>query len=120
MEKELIKLMFPEGLLDYFEVKRWEKGASAYVFYLDEMNIVPEGFKKTDLESKGFYNEESMNDFPLRGNKCVLKLRRRKWIEKSSGNIVNRDWSIVSKGTRITEEFSIFLKELNRYYTSKL
>lgn len=112
--------MFPEGLLDYFEVKRWEKRGSEYLFYLDEMNIAPRELKKEDLESKGFYNEESMNDFPLRGNKCVLKLRRRKWVEKTSGTIVNRDWSIVAKGTRITEEFATFLKELNRYYTSKL
>ena len=119
MEKELIKLIFPEGLLDFFKVVQWEKKESEYVFYLDEMNIVPSGFKKESLTSKGFYNEESINDFPLRGNKCILKLRRRKWIEKASGKIVNRDWSIVANGTRITEEFAFFLKELNRYYTSK-
>ena len=111
--------MFPEGLLDFFKVVRWEKRELEYVFYLDEMNIVPAEFKKEELASKGFYNEESMNDFPLRGNKITLKLRRRKWIDKGSGKIVNRDWSIVANGTRITEEFAFFLKALNRYYTSK-
>ena len=115
-----MQLMVPEGLLDYFQVVRLEKGISGYEFYFDEMNIALGQYKKEDLSSKGFYNEESMNDFPLRGNKCVLKLRRRKWIEKSSGKIVNRDWSIVAKGMRITEEFATFLKELYRYYTRKL
>lgn len=114
MEKDLVQLLFPAGLLDYFEVVNVEKNQKEYVFHLDEQNIKPSGYNASDLESKGFYNQESMNDFPLRGKRCILKIRRRKWIDKSSGKIVNRDWSIVAKGTRITSEFASFLKGLNR------
>ncbi len=120
MEKELIELLFPEGLLDFFSVKRLEKKENSYVFYLDEKNIKPAIHSEKELESKGFYNEESMTDFPLRGKRCILKLRRRKWIDKKSKKIINRDWSLVANGTRITSEFAAFLKELNRYNTSKL
>lgn len=114
MEQELIELLFPDGLLDYFTVVKVDKRKEEYVFHLDEKNIKPKGFKTKDLESKGYYNQESMSDFPIRGKRCVLKLRRRKWIESSTGKIVSRNWAIVAKGTRITEEFASFLKELNR------
>lgn len=114
MEKEIISLLFPEGLLDFFEVQKVETKSTEYIFYLDEKNIVPSGYEASSLESKGFYDEESMTDFPLRGKRCTLKLRRRKWIEKSSKQVVKRNWSLVAKGTRTTEEFAAFLKELNR------
>jgi len=120
VEKQLAALLFPEGLLDYFEVVSLDQSSGAYIFYLDEKNIVPEGYKQKDLESKGFYQVESVTDFPLRGRACKLRFRRRKWITKTDGKIIHRDWSIVAKGTRTTNEFAAFLKELNRYHSIKL
>lgn len=114
MQEELISLLFPAGLLDYFEVKSFDQSSGHYVFYLDEKNIVPKDYQKEDLESKGYYNEEKISDFPLRGKRCTLQLRRRKWLSKGDGKIVHRDWNLVAKGTRTTVEFASFLKELNR------
>jgi len=114
VEKELASILFPEGLLDYFELISIDKRTDHYIFHLDEKNIAPEGYLFQDLESKGFYNEESLTDFPIRGNRCTLKLRRRKWLHHPDGNLVRRNWSILAKGTRITAEFASFLKELHR------
>jgi len=114
VEKQLISLLFPAGLLDYFEVVSLDQSNEEFVFYLDEKQICPEGYHKKDLESKGFYDLESITDFPLRGRRCKLRLRRRKWISKLDGKIIHRDWNLVAQGTRTTTEFATFLKELNR------
>jgi len=114
MEKELLQIFFPSGLLEYFEFSTYEKGTSKYIFYLDELNIAPEGYKSEEIESKGFYNQETINDFPIRGKRCIYKIRRRKWVVKKTQKIIKRDWNIIAKGTRMTNEFATFLKGINR------
>ncbi|MEM9544374.1 MAG: transposase [Bacteroidota bacterium] len=117
MDKALLQLFFPQGLLDYFELTNYEQREDQYIFYLEEKNLPPKGYRKEDLESKGFYNEESVRDFPLRGRPCVLKIKRRKWLHKLDQKIVKRDWNIVAKGTRMSSEFASFLKEPFGYHT---
>ncbi len=112
--KELLSVFFPEGLLDYFEVTAYELKEGRYIFELREKNIPPENYRKEDIESKGFYQGGRITDFPVRGKRCEYKVYRRKWLVKQTGNIIHRDWNIVSKGTRITEEFADFLKGFNR------
>ncbi len=118
MDNELLQMFFPEGLLDYFKVMNWEHKANEYIFYLEEKNLAPTGYSKEEIESKGFYEEEKVNDFPLRGKQCLYRIRRRKWVIKDNGKIIQRDWDLLANGTRMTKEFAIFLKELNRYYTN--
>jgi len=114
MEKELLQIFFPSGLLEYFEVVSYKKRTNEYIFYIDEVNIAPEGYSSEEIESKGFYNQETIKDFPIRGKRCIYKLRRRKWIVKKSHKIIMRDWNIITKGTRMTNEFATFLKGINR------
>lgn len=118
-EQELIGLMLPDGILDYFTITQAEKQPESYTIYLEEKNIVPEAFKSNKLESKGFYEPITIQDFPLRGKACYLKVKRRRWLNLDTGIIVFRDWNMVAKGTRMTVEFATFLKELNRHYSSK-
>jgi len=54
----------------------------------------------------------TIQDFPLRGKACFLKVKRRRWLNEDTGEIVMRDWDIVAKGTRMTRDFAIFLKGL--------
>ncbi len=44
-----------------------------------------------------------------------LHIKRRRWTEKQTNLIVQRDWNLVSKGSRMTEEFAAFLKEISRF-----
>jgi hypothetical protein len=114
LETSLLSLILPEGLSDYFELVKAEKNDNTYYFYLTERNLPPEEYKLDKLESKGFYEEETIRDFPLRGKACFLKVKRRKWLHISTGKIVNRNWHLVAQGTRLTQEFAIFLKGLVR------
>ena len=114
MNKDILSIFFPSGVLNYFEVSDYTVHAEEYSFLLKELNIAPRGYLKEDIESKGFYEGGQITDFPIRGKKCKYKVRRRKWMVKETGKVITRDWDIVAKGTRTTEEFAFFLKELNR------
>lgn len=118
-EQELIGLMLPEGILEYFTITNAVKEPESYTICLEEKNIVPEQYKSNKLQSKGFYEPITIQDFPLRGKACYLKVKRRRWLNLDTGVIVFRNWDMVANGTRMTVEFATFLKELNRYHTGK-
>lgn len=113
-EQELYSLLLPEGLLEYFIVTKAEKKPEVYILHIEEKNIPPDKYSNDKIISKGFYEPISIQDFPLRGKACYLKVKRRRWINKDTGEIIIRDWDIVAKGTRMTSEFAAFLKAINR------
>jgi len=110
----LLSLFFPEGMLEYFEITEYKKSPKNIDFYLSEKKIIPTEYKDKKLTSKGFYEEKIVEDFPLRGLQVRLHVKRRRWVEGESQNIVSRDWNLVAKGTRKTKEFASFLKGLLR------
>lgn len=112
--QNILSAFFPDGLLDYFDIESYELTEQGYIFDLKEKNIVPSGYSNERIESKGFYQGGSITDFPLRGKRCKYRVKRRKWLVKESGKIIQRDWNIIAKGTRITKEFATFLKGLDR------
>ena len=65
--------------------------------------------------SHGFHKQTTIQDFPIRGKQVYLHIKRRRWLEKSTQTVLQRDWDIVAQGTRMTNEFSAFLKALSRY-----
>lgn len=109
-EISLLQLLLPKELLEYFDLISHEFKDKQHFLFLEEKNIHPEQFKEEKLTSKGFYDEVTIQDFPLRGKPCYLKVKRRKWIIEDTGKIVSRDWQMVANGTRMTEEFALFLK----------
>jgi hypothetical protein len=44
-----------------------------------------------------------------------LHIRRRRWQEQSTGDIVVRGFDISHEGSRLSKEFAAFLKEAHRY-----
>jgi len=115
----LLELILPEGILEYFEVSDFMKEEGCFRIYLVEKNVHPKEFVSENLVSKGFYEEITIQDFPIRGQKSYLHIKRRKWLDKKTGAIVSRNWDIVAKGTRMTQEFANFLKAILRYEASK-
>lgn len=113
-QKEIFSLLLPEGLLEYFEVIHAEKRPDFYAIHIEEKNLPPEQYKDNKLVSKGFYEPVTIQDFPLRGKACYLMVKRRRWTNLDTGDIVVRDWDLVAKGTRMTAEFAAFLKAINR------
>lgn len=120
MDTTLLSLILPEGLSDYFEFDKVETVNGSYYIYLIEKNIHPEEFAGDHLLSKGFFDEVSVRDFPLRGKPCYLKLKRRKWLNTGTGKIVSRDWDVVAEGTKMTQEFAFFFEILFGFKPNKL
>lgn len=106
----LISLLLPEGILEYFDLTHVEKDSRGLNIYLEEKNISPANYQQHELQSKGFLPEARIQDFPIRGQKVALCVKRRRWTVLSTGKIITRDWDLVIKGTRMTTEFGLFLK----------
>ena len=104
--------LLPEGTLDYFNISDVKESNTEIVIYLEEKNEVPQEYSGSKVESKGFYDPIVVQDFPIRGKKVFLNIRRRRWILKDNGCYISRNWKLVAQGSRMTHEFASFLKEL--------
>jgi hypothetical protein len=110
--RQLIELLLPAGILDYFELTNTAKDLKGISIFLEEKNIIPEEYKGQLLHSKGFLPEIEVQDFPIRGQKVALCIKRRRWEVQSTGEIVSRNWTLVRSGARMTTEFGLFLKRI--------
>ena len=53
------------------------------------------------VESKGFYEPVVVQDFPIRGKKLFLHVRRRRWVVKDENRYVSRDWKLTVSYTHL-------------------
>ncbi len=109
---DLLKTFLPEGILDYFEITGLEKKGEQLTIDLEEKNILPSGYDNQPFHSKGFTPAVCIEDFPIRGNKVLLRVKRRRWEHQQTGEIICRDWKMVHKGTKMTADFAAFLKQI--------
>lgn len=112
---ELLKLVLPPVLIDHFDLVRSQSSDGQLHLYFEEKASQPIEFSSMPLVSKGFYEEITVQDFPLRGQFVYLHIKRRRWTNKDDGSIVKRNWQLVASGTRYTQDFAAFLKEFDRY-----
>ena len=119
-DTELLKFLLPEFLIEHFEAVKFEEIDKILHLSFEEKNTIPKEFSSLTLQSKGFLPEITVDDFPLRGRTVKLHIKRRRWKEVKSGNIVQRDWNLIAKGTRMTTEFAEFLKKISRYQSPSL
>ncbi len=110
--RELIRLLLPEELFDYFTVISIKVEDKAVHVYLDEIDNKPEAYLNEKLTSKGFHAEVVIQDFPIRKKAVFLHVRRRKWLVEATGELVSKSWNLTAEGTRYTKSFADFLKGL--------
>lgn len=110
--RELIRLLLPEELFDYFDVINLIVEDRIVHVYLDEIDNKPEIYSKAKLTSKGFHPEVVIQDFPIRKKAVFLHVRRRRWLVESTGELVSNSWDLTAEGTRYTKSFADFLKGL--------
>lgn len=113
LEKSLLELFLPEFLVAHFDVVKIEQLSGRIDFYLEEKKDIPEVYKSDVLISHGFHKQSVIRDFPVRGKQVYLYVKRRRWLNKKTDEVVSRDWNVTAKGTRMTEEFAAFLKGIN-------
>ena len=112
IERQLLELSLPVGILDYFEITSVNNIKIGFEVYLEEKPEIPEEFKSQSLRCHGFHQEQTIHDFPVRGKVFDLKVKRRRWLNTETNQVVSRDWDLMAKGTRFTQEFAAFLKGL--------
>lgn len=111
--RDLAAALLPEGILDYFDVTHVQKDHTGLYIHIEEKSVLPEELQKQTgqvYHSKGFFPQTSIQDFPIRGKKVLLLVKRRRWENQQTGEVVSRDWNLVQSGTRMTAEFAAFLK----------
>lgn len=112
---DLIKLVLPPFIVDHFDLIKSTKETEVLHLYFEERNIPPQEESNRVLISNGFHKEITIQDFPMRRNTVFLHVKRRRWLDKNTEELIQRDWSLVAQGTRMTTEFAAFLKGISRY-----
>lgn len=121
MDYSILTSFLPARLLNYFDVVDFKElgdlntKKDCFHIYLDEKNILPKEYNRTEYESKGFYSRTSIQDFPIRGKAVYLCIRRRRWRHKNDQSIIIKsDYSFIAEGSKLTVELSDFLKGTGR------
>jgi hypothetical protein len=62
---ELIKLLLPEMIVEYFELTSYKKREEILYLYFKEINFISKEYRQSKLSSKGFFDEITVQDFPI-------------------------------------------------------
>jgi len=110
---EVLNTVFPEVITENFEFTDFKEGADRLDYWLDEREYMSrEDYKKGTVHPYGFTEERVIQDFPIRGHAVYLHVRRRKWIDRSTGEIFSYAYDdLTEEGTRLTPGFVAFLKD---------
>jgi len=111
----IIQFLLPEFIIKNFELTSIDRQDGVFHVHIDEKNADGNDPERKNLHSKGFFPTITVQDFPIRGHKVFLHIKRRRWLNTKTGKVVYRDWTEVANGTRMTSEFSAFLKDISRY-----
>lgn len=110
---DILRELLPAEIVDNFDLVRYEKTKETFDIWFDEKKIQEEADAANEnIIAYGFGDYKGIQDFPLRGRFTHLHLRKRKWLDKSTGEIFS--YSIDTseyEGTRLNTEFVNFLKE---------
>ncbi len=111
-QEDILRLFLPSWLFDYFEFEKFTQTTARIDVYLGEKKQIP--VPSESLISYGFTEYSIVQDFPIKGKAVYLHLRRRKWQNESTGEIITRKFEVAYEGTRLTKDFVSFLKATNR------
>ncbi len=110
--------MLPEGLDVFFKLDGYEKSSKKFRINLKEKNIIPSNLPNKYRGKKVIdttLNKIIIDDFPIRGRKGEIVLKRRSWKFEGNDEWYKQDIRLTKKGTKLEKEFADFLKELNRF-----
>lgn len=109
---QLLRAILPEVLIDNFDIDRFEKSESRFDIWLDEKNEqLSEDKYNKNIICYGFGDYRIIQDYPIGGRATYLHVRKRKWLDKSTGEIFSYQWDISEfDGTRLNAESVAFLE----------
>lgn len=117
MEKQdiyesLIGLLFPSDITEHFKIVHIESLPQVMVVHFEEKDEFHDKEGGHEYVPNGFYESSRINDFPIRDKKVTLVVKRRRWIDKSTGKSVGNKYELTAEGTRHSKEFAAFLKDI--------
>jgi transposase len=121
MDINLLSQLFPSELIAYFTITSFETHLDSrtnqeyIVIDFEEKNVLPGGHSPLEYESKGFMESKRIQDFPLRGKPVFLRVKKRRWRHKGTGEVIKRDFTFMADGSKFTQELSDFLKDAGGY-----
>jgi len=110
--KELLDYLLPEKILDYFDYHSINKKDGILEITLREKKKLPQlpvEHRDKKIITKG-YKDICIDDFPIRGKKVILRLRRRIWKIEGVEELFKQPIDIAHTGTKLEKEFADFLK----------
>ena len=116
--KTLLETIFPSVIVDNFDIvsiQHYPKDEEIHI-HLDEKKTIPVEFSSRRVIFHGFTSAKKIQDYPIRGNAGYLHVRRRKWLDQDTKEILTKTYSIAFEGTQLTKEFVSFLKEAYRVH----
>lgn len=100
-------------MIDSFDLTGIKDFEDCIHIWLDEKKKIPQELASRSIISYGFTSETTIQDFPIRGKRVYLQIRRRKWLDKSDNTIHTTCFDITHPGTQLTDELVAFLKATN-------
>ena len=108
----ILRDILPDILIDNFDIVKHEKTDNRFDIWLNEKKVKLEEDEVTpNIISQGFTDYRIIQDFPIRGRACYLHVCKRKWLDKSTGEVFSYEWDLSDYDkTRLNAEFVAFLK----------
>ena len=106
----LVEYLLPDFIVSYYELLKVAPVKNVLHIYLQEKNYEESDLSGRELLSKGFLPEITIQDFPIRDKRVFLHIKRRRWLNTTTGKVEQLNWDQVAQGTRMTQEFAIFYR----------
>ena len=118
VSKTLLETIFPSVIVENFDIVsiQHDPKAEELHIHLDEKKTIPVEFSSRRVVFNGLTSAKKIQDYPIRGNAVYLHVRRRKWLDTETNEILTKTYSIAFEGTQLTKEFVSFLKEAYRVH----
>lgn len=115
ISRETCDVLMPQKWRENFEiVKLKEKKKEWILEMVEKKDQVPKEAKHKKLVLNGYKEIVEIMDFPFKGKIMYQRFKRRRWIDKSTGETYYNTYDLHPKGMKTTYEFADFLKGLDR------
>ena len=109
---KLLRIIFSEVLMEYFDISGWHDDSSKIEVWLDEKNYMERfDYKSGTVISSGFIDEKVIQEFSLRGKPVYLHVRHRRWYDKATGEPFSYTYDdLAAEGTKTHPRVCFFFK----------
>jgi hypothetical protein len=83
---DIIQVLLPEFIPENFELTSIDRESGVFQVHIEEKNTDKNDPDKKNLLSKGFFPTITVQDFPIRGHKVFLHIKRRKRLNTKTEN----------------------------------